>query len=185
MKDKPIIFNGHSVRAILAGIKTQTRRIIKPQPDAEGICYDMERQGYYDTSGRLYKCPYEIGQKLWVRETWYSPPRPLADCLGYAALGEHPIRQPYRVRSPIHLTRHDSRITLEITDIRAQQIQDITEDDAKAEGAVVSDAVELADGAPCYTADFRRIWERIYGIDNPKSWKSNPWVWAVIFERVA
>lgn len=203
IKERPIIFSAEMVRAILEGRKTQTRRVIKPTINIRGTCngiyYDKETRRWYwqlldkpnVTDICLGVCPYgEIGDRLWVRETWAR----VTDYDGnfilnnkrkalYKADGESQIT-PNKWRSPIHMPRWASRITLEITNIRVERIQDITEDDAKAEGLKESPDIELKDGSPCYTLPFQILWHQIHGIDNPKSWEANPFVWVIAFKRI-
>ena len=163
MKERPIIFSGPMVRAILDGTKTQTRLLVKQSPIAAGVdwalWYDekMDAQMSSTHFARL-RCPYGvIGDRLWVRETFYCdhmlfgtvrsrrtdapidemkrmlyyradvPSGKFEDADYWGEPGSH-------WKSPIAMPRWASRITLEITDVRVQRLQDITEDDAKAEG---------------------------------------------------
>jgi hypothetical protein len=165
---KPIIFGRDEVLAILDGRKTQTRRIVTEK------CVDC-RYGF-------------IGDELWVKETWwkvdFSPIKLFYDA--DLTDGERKIarRDELTKVSPLFLSKKDSRITLKITDIRLQNLQDITDEDAKAEGCLESEYVGNIDGSPCYTFSFEILWTSIYGIDNPKAWDSNPLVWAISFERI-
>lgn len=110
-KERPILFSGPMVRAILSGEKTQTRRVIKPQ---------------YPTSA--IKCPYGVaGDLLWVRETFAEN-----DVLPLSA--RPPGEYIYRADSVHDMPRRVSRIMLEITGIGVERVQDISEADAKAEG---------------------------------------------------
>lgn len=189
MKERPIIFSGPMVQAIIEGRKTQTRSIVKDSawvfdgelmPDGTGGCgYEID----------FKKCPYGIpGDHLWVRETWrvsesgcneYSPSK---DDVHYRADEDETSGGPWK--SPLHMPRWASRITLEITDVRVQRLQEITEEDAKAEGCLPSSLVQMKDGSPCYTKHFQVIWRSIYGIGNSKSWEENPWVWALAFRAI-
>lgn len=148
MTERPIIFNGEEVRAILRGEKTQTRRPVKPQP-ATGCIYSINgahnaalhltdagcQVRYIPPTGRskdhLLPCPFgQPGDRLWVRETFAEHPQ---FKIAYRADGEEPrdgdgfIWQP-RWLPPIYMPRRLSRIILEITDVRMEQLQDITED---------------------------------------------------------
>lgn len=166
MKERPILFSGPMVRAILAGRKTQTRRIMKPQPSADFLpevgCYHPtlidrdgemhpgpERFGAADEN-EDYPSPYgRPGDRLWVRESGWQPPpvtprmlREGADTWPaylYAADGEEEEwcrEHGWQWRPSIHMPRWASRITLEITGVRVEPVWNITEADAGAEGAV-------------------------------------------------
>jgi hypothetical protein len=206
MKERPILFSGPMVNAILEGRKTQTRRVIKPQPDLQKSFShqyppDGPRTSYgwsgwypsenhhgarhYATWEHLRKglaadfCPYGIpGDRLWVRETW-TP-----DCVSedaakelgrapvhYRADGEAPEYLNLKWRPSIFLPRKYSRITLEITDVRVQRLQEISEDDAQAEGRSL-----VKDSPLGYLPD---TWDSINAKKHP--WSSNPWVWAISF----
>lgn len=194
-KDRPILFSGPMVRAILDGTKTQTRRAVKPQPQGNDlqICtsaYDWQtcEDGYlhglvagdhgYDALS--FCCPYGIpGERLWVRETWAH----WSDGLGPVDESSHILYRadtarpdPKRWRPSIFMHRADSRILLEITDVRVQRLQEISEEDARAEG--VSGPF---DDLFTPRLRFERLWEAINGAD---SWEANPWVWAVTFQRL-
>jgi len=159
MKERPILFSGEMVRAILEGRKTQTRRVIKPHPPLSewGITKPWSVSAFQ--VGRLfcpgttreYKCPYgEPGDRLWVRETWAycskcshkQPEKPegviyKADGDGFSTchVCDPKSMQPdYRWRPSIFMPRWASRITLEVKDVRVERVQDITESDAEAEG---------------------------------------------------
>ncbi len=156
--EHPILFKGEMVRAILADQKTQTRRVMK-DPSVlfdhvklkEGRTWEVGYIGYCPASrdsrwvpSHTIKCPYKLGDHLWVRETWKPTgmfagyrPRDTRACarFAYAADSSQLDRDKLiRWRPSIHMPRWASRITLEITEIRAQRVQDITEEDAKAEG---------------------------------------------------
>lgn len=189
MRERPILFSGPMVRALLAGTKTQTRRAIKPQPYVDEMgnaCWNGWNYGQ-DTSGRpLFKtlaspiplsrmkrvlCPYgQPGDRLWVREAW------AALTTGFAYRADPIWNSPPAARwiPSIHMPRAASRITLEVTEVRVERLQDISEADAVAEGAFTDPA------CPAYDA-YRSLWESING---PGSWDANPWVWVVEFQRV-
>jgi len=141
IKDKPIIFSSPMVRAIPEGRKTMTRRVMKPQPDERyhspakvnddgWWAFHKPNQG---TPPFGIKEPYQVGQKLWVRETWqYSTES--GPCIYQA--DEPVLPQSWMTWNPsIFMPRWASRITLEVTNIRAERLQEITEEDAIAEGA--------------------------------------------------
>ena len=203
MKEKPILFNTEMVQAILEGRKTQTRRVIKPQPKIDktgNLIWGKWNYGQNTIGPHIYnvikKCPYgKIGDRLWVRETWkatqqYPAPGNFAEKIKveYRAGGEAWFekgkwKSPFRLtevwRPSIHMFRWSSRINLEITNIRVERVQEISEEDAKAEGIELSCALY---GYPCYKKTFHELWDSI----NKKrgySWDSNPWVWVVEFKR--
>ena len=198
MKQRPILFSTPMVRALLNGSKTQTRRVFKaknggvwPNPnDIPGM-----RQ-------ILRNCPYgQPGDQLWVRETYSGPdwmngipPRNWipGTPIWYWVDGRIPTHGDWTKPKPgMHMPRWASRITLEITGVRVERLQDISEADADAEcfgGDFPSNVLpELFPGnaddwghlsmAQCY----QRLWESING---PESWSANPWVWVVEFKRI-
>ena len=211
MKERPIIFNDEMVRAILDGRKTQTRRVVKPQPfiDASGnFCWNDSNFGQ-DLNGpriqaiaspipssktKRVHCPYgQPGDRLWVREAFQGP---LWDednlypdngyspefCVYRADGGPRPeyidadenLR--FGWRSSASMPRWASRITLEITNVRVERVQDISGEDAIAEG--IQSASEYGNDADI--TDFSQLWNSIYG---PDSWAANPWVWVIEFRR--
>ena len=208
MKERPILFQAEMVRAILDGRKTQTRRIIKPQPigemDTHPDCLIEDTDGgllYFhpvpDSDVPDYKCPYgKVGDRLWVRETMYNSDfNPSgnfyykADNKGvgnfvYDKICEKGWSKKKTIPS-IHMHRWASRITLEIVNIRIERIQDISEVDAKAEGVEKRKALdELKQVWHFYKMGFAYLWNLI----NEKrgyGWDKNPWVWVVEFRRVA
>lgn len=191
--ERPILFKGRLVRAILAGAKTQTRRVVKPQPKiADPALYGapiVERNGIAQESGfGTYfvpvRCPYGVpGDRLWVRETCSTSAT--GEVL-YRADGE---RDGHTWTPSIHMPRWASRIDLEVTGVRVERLHDITEEDAKAEGAAhrIAPGGDLAGafagiaGEISYRAHFADTWREINGAS---SWDANPWVWVVSFRRV-
>lgn len=199
MKEIPIIFNGDMVRAILDGRKTQTRRIVKSQPDEDGLAR-LSGGPWMDTSERVYRCPYgEVGERLWVRETWQAiydytdehgnvEERSYAQKIPKQKLYWHPVYaehfgsdsredRGFPWRPAIHMPRWASRITLEITGVRVERLNDISEEDAKAEGAPTECCV-IGDK---HFLGFRTLWKSIYSAE---SWDANPWVWVIEFKRM-
>jgi len=222
--DRPILFSAPMVRALLAGTKTQTRRIVKIQPDnsADGILadYALDATGkrarfalwYMSADERMAAdwyvhnepqfCPYgQLGDRLWVREVWARDDED-GQLMYRADVGKDPYADAweqgrnegvprYRWKPSIHMPRAASRITLEITGVRVERLQDISEADALAEGVTpkwepgcsgrlmeaISGFMSFHPAASAY-AD---LWEQING---PGSWDANPWVWVVEFKRV-
>ena len=199
MKERPIIFRAEMVRAILAGTKTQTRRIVKPRHMATVGAEQFPILA-------MYPCG-SPGDRLWVRENFYQdgqwslrlgcePDDPHGGFWSgtsrviYAADGT-PLPDPipgnqWRSRPSIHMPRWASRITLEITDVRLEQLQDISEADAVAEGCkpirpeLVQDGLIVRPGRSA-VEEFRLVWEEIHG---EGSWEKNPWVWVIEFKRL-
>ena len=202
MKEYPIPFNGPMVQAILEKRKHVTRRVVKPQPPAETLEMGRSDCGTYwrDFSGETHdwRCPYgEPGSKLWVRETWqqihpvgngqWAFAEPLSSDnakyeLVYAA--DRGRDEPPKWRPSIHMPRWASRITLEVTGVRVERVQEISGLDAIAEGRPFDLRDEnIATSLRNAKAWFRELWDSI----NAKSgndWEANPWVWVVEFRRV-
>lgn len=244
MTDRPILFSAPMVRALLDGTKTQTRRVLKPQPpawvrpdDKPGYsCFTPKghiefRGNYVDEAGvdhgpscKCIKLPFAKGQRLWVRETWAchwatndQPPRDIdPDIWSVRYMADDYIRPAVRDgdvadldqcqlgRPSIFMPRWASRLTLTVTDVRVERLQNISEDDAFAEG-IESDIWDMAvvardyrqpdarfigwGGAipPSTSVDddrvgresYRTLWDSING---KGAWEANPWVVAVSFE---
>lgn len=209
MKERPILFSAPMVRAILDGTKTQTRRIGKCQKDdatqlgiescehaTKGTVYQATYRAY-PTGGTarwaLCECPFGIiGDRLWVKETHArvhpvmlqsldpDPKSAYWETLFRATeeLGKYAGRVHWK--PSIFMRREFSRITLEITGIRVERLNDISEEDAKAEGVTIIQAVRgITAGSGGYLSAFSRLWESING---PGSWTKNPWVWAISFK---
>lgn len=248
VKERPILFDGEMVRAIIAGRKTQTRRVINmetlkvvPRFKVRGDWCDLQVQGNRPTpatmnqhgavcgkatNGKMlglrpgefdFVCPYMTGktelvdhkwiirpekkQRLYVRETWcassgydHLPPRSIPSCgISYPAT-DRCIG--LKKRPSIHMPRWASRITLEITAVRVERLQDIGENDAVAEGIHTCSGLDeegpyngfhwgpKAQDSNLYETAvyaYERLWESING---PGSWAANPWVWVIEFRRV-
>ena len=189
MKERPIIFSAPMVRALLAGTKTQTRRIAKPvkHPDLGNVyspgalVLEHEPQHVIDRA-----CPYGKpgGDRLYVREAWaaphaydHLPPRliPQDARIHYAATED---RGGLLWRPSIHMPRWASRITLEVTGVRVERLQGISEADAIAEGA--RNSLHLP-GGRFARENFEHLW---WTINGDGSWESNPWVWVVEFKAI-
>ena len=189
MKERPIIFSGPMVRAILEGRKTQTRRVVKPQHDCryDGLAPAREYLGrkHLGSWGAYFgwafvPCPYgQPGDQLWVREAWgYDCDRNLV----FRADGE--LAEVNRWRPSIHMPSWASRITLEVTDVRVERVQDISDLDALAEGIQVIGRTEVNDlSRGKFRHAFRALWDSI-NAKRGHGWDKNPWVWVVQFRVV-
>lgn len=211
MKDHPILFCGLLVRAILSGKKTQTRRPIRfpkdfdvdrfgPNGDVEWIAGEVWRTLGSPAAPNI-RCPYgQPGDRLWVRETWAAkgnddgepvnasgdivPWGPGVACV-YAA--DPDSLRPYCGRAgwrpSIHMPRWASRIDLEVVEVRVQRLQDITDEDADAEGTTplcrCNEGCDICARSP--VDYFRDIWDLLAPVGH--GWAYNPWVWAVSFRR--
>ena len=232
MSDKPIIFSGPMVKALLDGRKTQTRRLMKVTPPeyVKHTVAPQEKRGEpkkhpkpyfdaynggphwcwwdeYDRQGDGWmKLPYSKSDRLWVRENaiiappkWTSTPTnpmgPHRQEVAYCAEctdGQFEAARDYglKKRPSIHMPRWASRLTLTVTDVRVQRLNDISSDDARDEGIFQRHAVGDDAAADCWTwakdepryptpqRAFRRLWMNIYGAD---SWADNPWIVALTF----
>jgi hypothetical protein len=236
-KFRPILFSAPMVRALLDGSKTQTRRIVKPQPEwtepntqwqtgtgHSGPGWYAHNSDYPEEGALFYRCPYgQTGDRLYVRETWAETD--LHDgtpVVAYRAGGCIPVgrdtgdgpdflihkwAQPDTTcceawKPSIHMPRWASRITLEITGVRVERLQDISEADALAEGIrtvrtpewdrqhfgewrAESDSAMAAGKkppiGPLPSTSYQALWNDING---PGSWDANPWVWVVEFKRL-
>lgn len=178
------------VRAILDNTKTQTRRVARVPPEAvkarpaqggeapsgSWVTYWTEPGGDEEGS-TLVRCPYgRPGDRLWVREAWsdtgvIQPGMPVhykADWLD--------VRRVWR--SPIHMPRWASRLTLQIVDVRLERLHDMTAADARAEGCVPPPGI-----GDQTLREFRRLWGSI-NAKRGHGWDTNPWVWVVMFKRL-
>lgn len=207
VKERPILFSGPMVRAILGGRKTQTRRVINPQPVevVDGIPYraTYDSVAKRNVGTKVHRSPYgHRGDLLWVRETWdrraFVKSKPDHVYRATARPGHTPFGEKGWTPA-IHMNRFASRITLEVTGVRVERLQEISEADAKSEG-IRTDTLPPSDddGRPaciCYVAEpddnhayvtaksaFQKTWDNINAKRAP--WSSNPWVWCVEFKRV-
>lgn len=209
MKERPILFNAAMVQAILAGRKTQTRRLAKGITFNEktGFCCNGWAHGIgandKETMSHILSSKYgprlAIGDRLWVRETfrpWHEidtycgcydictcPSKPATPAC-YLADGhsiEEEEREEYGIKwkPSIHMPRSVCRIILEITNVRVERLQDISEADAQAEGFELPPPLEGYSHSYKFKArhNFRFQWDQIY-----KNWSENPWVWVIEFK---
>jgi len=253
MKERPILFSGPMVRALLEGRKTQTRRVVKEQPNGSAIAAHHADGLWYFTSGfrRIdsltstngvdpagRRCPYgQPGDRLWVRETWGFRGRQLSGMdkanaltfIQYQADGarseivrdwddesglpkqrdrnDGETSEKYdryltafwrSWRPSIHMPRWASRLTLEVTEVRVQRLQEMSEEDARSEGVerLVEEngwrnygAEDLPGESVRYWATARESFQSLWGSINGKrpgcTWGAGPWVWCVSFRRVS
>ena len=206
---KPILFNTEMVRAILDGRKTCTRRVIKSQWEECPTCKYVHNEYIYDKMAENVYCarcgyplkpkrrsPYQIGDILYVRETWDCYPEyedeNAPGIYYYKADGD---LRPEEYRnigwlSPVHMPKEAARIWLKVTDVRVERLQDITEDGAEAEGAIDNRGFIHSpknEYDRIYTAreHFIGIWDRtIKKSDLDRyGWDASPYVWVIEFER--
>jgi hypothetical protein len=239
-KERPILFSGPMVRAIIAGTKTVTRRIVEPMAGQQREWLTRELldavphgemkaggwQMHHPKAGTVFqgvfvdhdsplgwiRCPYGVpGDRLWVREAWafedcgedghrliWQADRAAAWASDVARIAAGAFYmdadyQPTRWRPSIHMPRAFSRINLEIASVRAERLQDIADDDIRAEGVTPDVVAEMLDGkrgephlldmvAPKPRDVWRLGWDAINGQRAP--WSTNPWVWRVEFRRL-
>lgn len=244
MKERGMIFNSEMVLAILDGRKTQTRRIMKVQPESNqlGLLLITDSTKHSDIGkyhwaesnatgnhvrSKLFSSPFgAVGERIWVRETWATLGNEDGCCIdweGNLCKGdERSAARIYRAsceqrpgdyglwsipddaywkphtkehkfegawRPSIHMPRWASRILLEITDVRVERLNAISEEDARAEGIIDGGCLNCGEPEPCGCANpepdatdaFAYLWQSIYGQDN---WNANPWVWVIEFKRV-
>lgn len=184
MAIKPILFNTEMVRAILDGKKTCTRRIVKGAiPDDAMWGYTMFtpkgciscRGVYADGYGEgFYKLPYQPGDILYVRETWCKGSWMNEKERYYYKADDNDFLCTWH--PSIHMPKEAARIWLKVTDVRVERLQDMTDDDAEAEGCF--DYTSTALGFP-------DVWDSAIKKSNLDrySWQANPWVWVIEFER--
>ncbi|HBS6293330.1 TPA: hypothetical protein RGL45_004892 [Klebsiella pneumoniae] len=210
MKERGMIFNSEMVRAILDGRKTQTRRPIKWKQTRFTEIGEREDGSKWPWSEDAehacdfwHPCPFgAVGDRIWVRETFCTVDDTQyggGKWVDYRATpkfeASHPAgwdcapndAEALKWRPSIHMPRWASRILLEITDVRVERLNAISQEDAQAEG------MELTGWRPTYSDpdsggevltpydNFAQLWESIYG---EESWKANPWVWVIEFKRV-
>ena len=201
MTDRPIIFSGPMIAALLSGRKSQTRRVLRSQPSAEAVALEDGAWRASDEDADLdYPLPvlYAPGDRLWVREAHAILPRTAyRTSVGTGTIDqrEHPtdgysatvFREgfdrsgPPRWRPSIHMPRWASRLTLHVTDVRVQRLQEISETDARAEGVDPLTWPSHENAAitnVSYRKPFRDLWNNLHG---DGAWADNPWVVALTF----
>lgn len=222
MKERPILFSAPMILALFAGTKTQTRRKMKPQLDDDGRVRVNDGHAFIgnSTSGNRVTrviCPYGVpGDRLWVRESLYRRPSGSwfysADDLYITLPHDHPgvpamiswaHHKDGKHCPSIHMPRWASRLALEVTDVRVQRVQEISLDDARAEGipqmhgeAVTLGLIRPYGPVPGNGPDSRDLWDNRTSVENFSGlwnsihakdgcgWDANPWVWAITFNVV-
>ena len=211
VKERPMLFSAPMIRALLAGRKTQTRRVVKPVPKwakrfpickPDGMAAGHEIwwwDGEFDRVGVSQDCPYgKPGGRLWVKETW----RPIKSVLAWdmdvtyladgarrtvkdGEFGDRDWTMPKAAAtgnvSPLFMPRWASRLVLEITDVRVERLNDCSEADAMAEGTQEPSLVPIIGACWSERDAYAKLWEHINGAG---SWAANPWVWAVSFRVI-
>lgn len=222
MKERPMIFNAEMVRAILDGRKTQTRRIVKGVPSSHNFhgwvmsstsakdegkaCWAVGKSPLLNHPIRM-RCPFgEVGDRIWVRETWADVNHAGCPAVAYRADSEvrdlneedgdeqDPNLEKYWFANwypdlisgtegnwtpSIHMPRWASRITLEITGVRVERLASISTGDAQAEG-YPAERAENGGNLDAWLW-FRDLWDGIYP---EQTFKHNPWVWVIEFKRI-
>ena len=213
MKERPILFSADMVRAILDGRKTQTRRVVRPQPEinekgnlmGEWLSRPLDGLLLPKLHDIAIHCPYgKTGDRLWVRETWGIGSRPDPwggyDGIEYRAdeawledgddLPCHEVKTPddvclgdYRLgwKPSIHMPRWASRLTLEVTNVCVERLQEISTEDCIAEG--MSTTLREHDACIALRDDYRKLWDSL-NAERGYGWGANPWVWVVEFKRI-
>ena len=199
---KPVIFNTEMTKAILEVRKTQTRRVIKPQPvlHKDGAyfyrgCFDL--QHHKDVIIQDYS-PYKPGDILYVKETWrmvdfthidgdWSASVEFKDGTRLARLHYLTDDEKLGWRPSTHMPKEAARIFLRVVDVRVERLQDITPQDAKAEGVSILNYTMRGgyggDDSTHYKESFAELWDR-KNAKRGHPWESNPWVWKIEFEKI-
>jgi hypothetical protein len=213
-KERPKNFNTAEVRATLAGTKTQFREVIKGVPsDALEVFVWFNESGHQPSADEglycrdkdglkfLQACPYKTGSRLWVRETWAWPGE---EFVLYRATEGHiqqemqsdPNNPQFVWQSPVTMPRWASRIWLEVVSVKVERLNEISYDDARAEGleSVAQLGILRAGGWKDYTGktigfmnyadSFTSLWDSVNGKRAGCAWQDNPWCWCIGFRRV-
>ncbi len=197
---KPILFSTSMVRAILDGRKTMTRRVIKNPPwgmhnwdyDEDGgfeaRCGNGGAGGIFLDWNEPLKPPYKPGDILYVRETWVDTVSLPLDCAHYGINDKYmykancldDINPPWKWKPSIHMPKEAARIFLKVIDVRVERVQDISEDEAVAEGfSGFEDEAYLV----LPSEEFAQYWDSL-DAKRGFGWDENPWVWVIEFERI-
>lgn len=208
MKFRPILFSTSMVQAILEGRKTQTRRVVRPQPlklnfstalplnelinNLEWLTNKGLNEIRKDANAYVFpKCPYGyVGDVLWVRETWQDYARPDIKDVRFIFKADKTdaIGSIIKWKPSIFMPKKACRIFLKIRDIRVERVQEISEDDAFSGGIKSHEGMcknylskNSDDWFGDITDSFQSLWQSING---ERSWSDNPWVWLISFERI-
>ena len=202
MSMKPILFSTEMVRGLLTGTKAVARWVVKPQPtffykfggriadpdNPDNIAFLAMTEKNGEDTEEIYVPPYQPGDILYVRETWTTL---CGSCL-YKADQKPGMKNPGKWNPSIHMPREAARIFLQVTDVRVERLKEITETQAKNEGAepafeynTPEGPVIVSDEDGYYILGFKGLWNStikpadraLYG------WAANPWVWVIEFER--
>lgn len=202
---KPILFNTEMVQANLEDRKTNTRRIVKPQPNAYGLAR-LDDGSFVDADGRLYKPPYQPGDILYVRETWAKCPDLFGEFPEYIYRADYSANDlkmdddsteaysdfPACVKwhPSIHMPKEAARLFLRVTDVWAERLQNIDDNGAKAEGSNWCNGKHIGFEEKMRRSAvtrFAEIWNTtLKPADLEKyGWDANPWVWVIEYERIS
>ena len=216
-KTIPMLFGAPLVRALLDGRKTQTRRVMKMPACGSGVYIHPTHGLVNSMGGEIPHTPFAPGDLIWVRETWaktlrIDDDRPWLEDRPHIRLSDNDaviwradgewnwcdddgfLSERSYWKPSIHMPRWASRLTLRVTDVRAQRLQDISEEDARAEG-VMSNTLgrhtlwsgrenERPTLRTARAAFIEHIWDDLYREDEEKSSAANPWVWAISFDVI-
>lgn len=203
------------VQAILRGDKTQTRRVVKPQPEkiggftkfAWGAGTSENTMPVVAGFSTESKCPYgKVGDLLWVRETFLELDRDhvITERYAYKANSDADTEElrkdyvkagrPYKWKPSIHMPKAAARIWLKVTNVRVERLHEITEEDAVKEGidttngvpvGLTSHYVDYENSRNCYTSPINSFQSLWHSINGKESWDANPWAWVIEFEVVS
>lgn len=213
-KMKPILFNTEMVRAILDGRKTETRRVIKPQPKMR-LCYVFAGDGKLrwsypsegtwefwgeefkrpesfteDDAGKLWTPPCHADDILYIRETWSKLSGQETERFVYKATDSYPFGEKYIAKfkwhPSIHMPKEAARIFLKVTDVRVERLQDISEEGAEKEGVTATPLLEGGENLPALYW-FSKIWNSTIAKQNlyKYGWNANPYVWVIRFKKIS